>query len=666
MKKQYAIVSPVAGIKEDLPSILIGDVYTPGLSKNIIFKDGVVKKALGRKKLFEEPLDSVDHTPTMTANDAPGPEVVSGYPATDSTTFKLFDGDDDTYAVNVNLVDAPIYWWWKLDFGEGHAQTLTKIKILPKDLFLYSSIKDFKLQGSNDDTEWTDLYEGVVEQAAAWQSFVFDNDTAYRYYRIYITSNYASEDPVNKYIVNCAGIEFWSGGEQSKINLLANLEQSTGDKFLVVGTHKKIYFRDISNFADITGEAELTGETKDLWFHVAYGDYLILTNGKDPILKWSGSGDVEELGGTPPDTAKFLANFKNYLIAANISSGEVISPGNIAWAGIGEMEKWAEGDDGSSTDYGETVVSDAMPITGLGVSTDFLVVYKQFSIHLVRFVGGDIVFNIEDRIKGVGTSSPASVVILNGINFFLGTDKRFYAFDGTQAVNISENIKDILSSIKTDNLGLVSAVTIPEQNLILWAVPAGNVTGNNTLIIYNTATSAWTRVDCECNVLSAGGYEQQSDESWDTILGTWQEQSRTWDEISVAKGSRKYLAAGDDGFIYEVLSSVLDNGIEFEGEFVTKKIDFGAPNIMRRILKMQHYFKNGSPDDTIEVSARLDNSASFSDEQEFDTHIENEDEFLVIDQFCDYVAKTLQLKFKSGSQWEYMGTIFYYSDMGLR
>lgn len=76
--------------------------------------------------------------------------------------------------------------WWKYDLGEGKTKMARKI-------YIYSSsnqLRDWNLQGSNNDIDWTDLLSRSESVGASPVTAEFENDTAYRYFRIYFTSSY--------------------------------------------------------------------------------------------------------------------------------------------------------------------------------------------------------------------------------------------------------------------------------------------------------------------------------------------------------------------------------------------------------------------------------------------------------------------------------------------
>lgn len=446
--------------------------------------------------------------------------------------------------------------------------------------------------------------------------------------------------------------------------LLAPFEQTTGERFFIAGSKEHIYKWNTGDedWDDITGDAEFSGSDTDFWRFAQYGNYLLLTNGVDCIYFWDGTGNIQELGGTPPETAKFLVAFKNYVVAGNIYGGQH----KIAWCAVGEFENWTTGDSG------ETPVDDVAEVMGFAKTTDYLIIFKKFAIYLLNLVGGDLVFNINQRIEKTGCFSPDSITVLNNYVYFFGANKRFYRFDGIEAKDISEGIQDTLSKIKEENFGLVYGMTLASLNRIIWLIPEGDVDKSNKLLVYDIAAGTWFKYDFGGTVLGIGGYTLEGNETWETYLArpeiTWEniDPDLRWNDINYATGERVQVIGDSDGKIYRLFSTTDDDGNDFNGIFVTKKVEFGSANIVRRILKMQHYFKNEGMDRTVDVSARINNDASFKTKETFNLNGGSEDEFIVFDHYVDYVGKTIQLKIESTAFFQYIGTIFYYTDLGLR
>lgn len=68
-------------------------------------------------------------------------------------------------------------------------------------------LKNFKLQGSNDGSNWTDIYSGVYKNNDRIQIFSFANDNSYSYHRLYCIDNYATSTGFSIVIRN---LQFYS------------------------------------------------------------------------------------------------------------------------------------------------------------------------------------------------------------------------------------------------------------------------------------------------------------------------------------------------------------------------------------------------------------------------------------------------------------------------
>lgn len=124
--------------------------------------------------------------------------LVSGTESADTedgahTDDKAIDGDTGTYWAST---DSAFPHHWRYDLGVGITKTVRKLRLKVR----YSSgafLKDFKLQGSNNASDWVDILDTDFpdDSTEAWHDFHFANATAYRYYQIIAaTANWVTGD----------------------------------------------------------------------------------------------------------------------------------------------------------------------------------------------------------------------------------------------------------------------------------------------------------------------------------------------------------------------------------------------------------------------------------------------------------------------------------------
>jgi hypothetical protein len=110
----------------------------------------------------------------------------SSYSA-DYNADKAFDGNEATrWAADTSTLPNYISY----DLGEGNDKLINCIKFLPFTHEGYSLIKDFLIKGSEDGVDWDTLSTEQSPNSAAWQTFNFANTTAYRHYRLHVTSGW--------------------------------------------------------------------------------------------------------------------------------------------------------------------------------------------------------------------------------------------------------------------------------------------------------------------------------------------------------------------------------------------------------------------------------------------------------------------------------------------
>ena len=128
--------------------------------------------------------------PTMTSDTTPSGECSASSANTNSNhiTYHAFDNNDSTFW---SSAESSIPAWIKYKFP--NKVCVRKAKIKPFKDNGGTHCKDFVIQGSNNDSNWTDLYSGTNPKGSTADIVVnFANNNKYQYYRCYMPNSYTN------------------------------------------------------------------------------------------------------------------------------------------------------------------------------------------------------------------------------------------------------------------------------------------------------------------------------------------------------------------------------------------------------------------------------------------------------------------------------------------
>lgn len=293
------------------------------------------------------------------------------------------------------------------------------------------------------------------------------------------------------------------------------------------------------------------GADTDLWDSctVYKEDTWVATNsGVDYPIYWDGSA------ATVADvTASFKAShciyYEGYLVWGKLAN----NPQRIKWAELNDFDDYTNGD------TGETDLEESDSISGFSKWQDFLVVFKEESIHLMWIVTTDMVFNRDVRVREIGCYAGFSIIAYQNKVYFWSSDNKFRAFNGLHAnEEISGNIDDVVSAIPPNYEDDIYGIYIEELKQFWWAVPGGPASSYNDVILtYDLETRSWGKLDLEATCL--GTYTTESDLTWDTLpYKTWEEWPGKWDDRTFDSGAPIDLMGNQDKYVYRVHSSERD------------------------------------------------------------------------------------------------------------
>ncbi len=130
-----------------------------------------------------------DQIPVMTAATTSGVTMSASSTSGAQNAWLAADGNAATYW---RPTDSSLPAWLKIDFGLGNTKTIYSYSVaIPSGGDNTQTPLEFYLQGSNDDSAWTDLshFDGDPGQEYDQQLGWVETPAAYRYYRFYIIKN---------------------------------------------------------------------------------------------------------------------------------------------------------------------------------------------------------------------------------------------------------------------------------------------------------------------------------------------------------------------------------------------------------------------------------------------------------------------------------------------
>lgn len=246
---------------------------------------------------------------------------------------------------------------------------------------------------------------------------------------------------------------------------------------------------------------------------------------------------------------KVLRQFKNFIIALNITKAGVNYPFMMKWSSPAVPgavpTTWDEAD--ATNDAGEFDVGDGQDplIDGLTLKNSFIV-YKESSTYAVDYAGGVFIFNNRKVFGMSGLLNTGCAVEFDAFHFAVtGTD--IVIHDGYNATSVLDKRarRAFFQDIDVTNKGLVFVFKNPFLNEIFVAYPSIGATSCNKALVYNFVDktvsyrtlpnlnhAAYGPVD---NTLGANW--NQVNDPWDSFLRAWNGPDFTPDTARVMMGS---------------------------------------------------------------------------------------------------------------------------------
>lgn len=298
-------------------------------------------------------------------------------------------------------------------------------------------------------------------------------------------------------------------------------KDAAGDSHMYAGDSTKLYALGGTTWADASGGAYGPAATSTRWRFAVYGDRLLATNGIDApqYIDMSGGGTFANLPGSPGN-ASLIGVFNEFVFLAPTANAK-----SVKWSGLGDSEGWTAGVNQSD----EQELVDGGRVTGFAATQGVFYVFKERCIYRFIYVGGDVIFQIDKVVDGIGCIEPGSLISYGTLMLFLD-ESGWFIWDGaSQPRSIGANTFDTWFEDECDHLARysMSGALSPHRKIAAWAF-ASNDAGSSvpdTMLVYNYVADKASYVRANVEILGGAvslgvGLDDLTDFEMDTETDT--------------------------------------------------------------------------------------------------------------------------------------------------
>jgi len=387
-----------------------------------------------------------------------------------------------------------------------------------------------------------------------------------------------------------------------------------GSMYLLIATLTTLYQWVAGNDPVDLG-ATFTGDLNNIFCSDIWtpGDLYFITNGKDAVMSWDGSAAIAALGGLTDcepggievNTAKIVRCFENFVVLLNTTEEETNYPQRFRWCVRGSPTVWKNTDGLGEAGY-DDIEEGADWIVGAELFRDDLAIYKERSIHRLTYVGPPTTFYRRRVVDGVGLLGQRAIVSLGDEHFFVGSDN-FYLFTGEGIEPIGDEVRDLFfESVNPQKLDQVFCFMLEETAEIIVAYPSTSSDTPDKFLAYNYASKSWGKGSRPLTAL--GYYQVESTVIYNNLVGTIAEQTMFWDQRLLLEAAPINLMGDVDGYLYRLEDGVDADGTPIDGYLEILDRDFGAPDFIKRLQRLEVEFDSPSNDEMEVYIGCADNS----------------------------------------------------------
>lgn len=234
---------------------------------------------------------------------------------------------------------------------------------------------------------------------------------------------------------------------------------------------------------DIDGSASITSGATNRWTIFDFNDEAILVGVNETVYKWTGTGNMSALGGTPGNQSYgFANNNRAFFINGSTIKWSVLDDASDT-SGTGSGSKNVGADDGQDL------------VTAIPMTADYTLLLKDRDVHAMTGNSSPFSFNLV--FKDAGCVGKHAAVYSEGLAYWISNKNqpRLIISDGTQIKKTSRlnNVDDIWAAANKDNLQYLEATVQRGQDYhwIVFGFAKDSSSTNNHALIWDVTNECW-------------------------------------------------------------------------------------------------------------------------------------------------------------------------------
>ncbi|MCK5602534.1 hypothetical protein KAR91_11710 [Candidatus Pacearchaeota archaeon] len=304
-----------------------------------------------------------------------------------------------------------------------------------------------------------------------------------------------------------AGLAVSSNALASRARGYIAVADKDGNVYNYAADQSNIYsLADSATWTTVTSSAsgQYSTGTDGLWEFARWGETVLATNYVDNVQSIPmGGSHFESLAGTPPK-ARHIGIVRDFVVLGNVtdfSTGAAVT-NRIHWSGFGNEQTY-EPSANTQADY-QTLQGGGGAVQRV-VGGEYGIIFQEFSIQRMTYVGSPVVFQLDEVEAGRGTPCPTSVPQIPYGQFipYLGQDD-FYIFNGVSSKPIGHDrvFKTFTDDYDVDYSDRVSIGIDPTSTVIMWSYPSNGAGGvPDKILIYNWTVDKWAIAELNVEML---------------------------------------------------------------------------------------------------------------------------------------------------------------------